>query len=140
MKIIIASSYVPFVDGGGRFIVEWLAQKLIEHGHQVERFFLPFIDQPDDLLDQTLAFRLMDLSNYCDRLIALRPPAHVLRHPNKVLWFIHHIRSLYDLWNSPDGVYTLVPDDPRGQALRKAVMELDTQALGEARHIFTNSK
>jgi len=140
MKIVIASSYVPFVDGGGRFIVEWLERKLVEHGHQVECFFLPFIDQPDILLDQILAFRLMDLSSCCDRLIALRPPAHVLRHPNKVLWFIHHIRSLYDLWNTADGIGELVRDDPRGRALRQAVIELDTRALREAARLFTNSK
>lgn len=136
-KIIIASSCVPFVYGGGRFIVEWLEQKLIEHGHQVEHFFLPFIDQPDILLDQILAFRLIDLSDRCDILIALRPPAHVMPHPNKVLWFIHHIRSLYDLWNSS---YAMVPDDPGGRALRKAVMDLDTKTIQEAQRVFTNSK
>ena len=136
-KIIIASSCVPFVYGGGRFIVEWLEQKLNEHGHQVEHFFLPFIDRPDILLDQILAFRLMDLSDCCDLLIALRPPAHVLPHPNKVLWFIHHIRSLYDLWNSS---YAMVPDDPAGRALRKAVMDLDTKTIQEAKRVFTNSK
>jgi len=136
-KIIIASSCVPFVYGGGRFIVEWLEQKLIEHGHQVEHFFLPFVDRPDILLDQIFAFRLIDLSDCCDLLIALRPPAHVLPHPNKVLWFIHHIRSLYDLWNSS---YAMVPDDPGGRALRKAVMDLDTKTIQEAQRVFTNSK
>jgi glycosyltransferase involved in cell wall biosynthesis len=140
MRIVVASSYVPFVDGGGRFIVEWLKQKLIECGHEVEHFFLPFIDQPEDLLDQMVSFRLMDLSDHCDLLIALRPPAHLMPHANKVLWFIHHIRSLYDLWNSPYDIYTLVPDDPGGRALRKTVIDLDTRAMREAKRIFTNSK
>ena len=137
MKIAIVSSFVPFVHGGGRFIVDWLEQKLREYGHQVERFYLPFIDRPDDLFDQILAFRLIDLSSACDRLIAIRPPAHVLPHPNKVLWFIHHIRSLYDLWNSP---YRFVPDDTSGRGFRKAMMELDTRTIREARRIFTNSQ
>ena len=30
MRIVLASSFVPFINGGGRFIVEWLEQKLIE--------------------------------------------------------------------------------------------------------------
>jgi glycosyltransferase involved in cell wall biosynthesis len=137
MKIAIASSFVPFVHGGGRFIVDWLEQKLREYGHQVERFYLPFVDRPDDLFDQILAFRLIDLSSACDRLIAVRPPAHVLPHPNKVLWFIHHIRSLYDLWNSP---YRFVPDDTSGRGFRKAMIELDTRTIREARRIFTNSQ
>jgi hypothetical protein len=59
MKIVIASSFVPFVHGGGRFIVDWLEQKLLEYGHQVERFYLPFVDRPDDLFDQILAFRFI---------------------------------------------------------------------------------
>jgi glycosyltransferase involved in cell wall biosynthesis len=136
MKIVIASSFVPFVHGGGRFIVDWLAQKLREHGHQVECFYLPFIDRSDDLFDQILAFRFIDLSAACDRLIAIRPPAHVLPHPSKVLWFIHHIRNLYDLWETP---YRLVPDDASGRAIRRAVMELDTRTIREAHRVFTNS-
>ena len=47
----------------------------------------------EDLFDQILAYRLIDLADSCDRLIAFRPPAYVLCHPNKVLWFIHHIRA-----------------------------------------------
>ena len=44
MRICLVSSYVPFINGGARFIVEWLEEKLREHGHEVERFYLPFID------------------------------------------------------------------------------------------------
>ena len=101
MRIVLASSFVPFVNGGGRFIVEWLEQKLLERGHRVERFYIPFVDRPEDLFDQILAYRLIDLADSCDRLIAFRPPSYVLCHPNKVLWFIHHIRAFYDLWDSP---------------------------------------
>jgi len=137
MKIVVASSFVPFVHGGGRFIVDWLEQKLIEHGHDVERFYLPFVDRPEDLFDQIFAFRLIDVSASCDRLIAIRPPAHVIPHPNKVLWFIHHIRSLYDLWDSP---YRFVPDNPSGRALRDAVVGLDTRTIREARRVYTNSQ
>src|SRR5262245_12361074 len=137
MKIVVASSFVPFVHGGGRFIVDWLELKLREYGHQVERFYLPFIDRPQDLFDQILAFRLVDVSSACDRLIAIRPPAHVLPHPNKVLWFIHHIRSFYDLWDSP---YRFVPDNPSGRAIRSALIDLDTRMIREAKRVFTNSQ
>jgi glycosyltransferase involved in cell wall biosynthesis len=137
MKIVIASSFVPFVHGGGRFIVDWLEIKLREYGHQVERFYLPFIDRPEDLFDQILAFRLIDIGSACDRLIAIRPPAHVLPHPNKVLWFIHHIRCLYDLWDSP---YRFVPDNASGRAVRSAMIDLDTRTIREAKRVFTNSQ
>ncbi len=136
MRIILASTFVPFINGGARFIVEWLEEKLTAHGHEVERFYFPFIETPDDLLNQTAALRLIDLTQSCDRLIAFRPPAHVLRHPRKFLWFIHHIRAYYDLWDSEYApVHT-----PREKALRAALHHLDTQALHEAERVFTNSQ
>ncbi len=136
MKIVLASSFVPFINGGARFIVEWLEEQLLEHGHEVERFYLPFIETPHDLLDQVAAFRLMDLSQAGDRLIAFRPPSYVLRHPNKVLWFIHHIRTFYDLWGQPHSP----PPTPTNTAIRHVLTDLDTTAIGEARKVFTNSK
>jgi glycosyltransferase involved in cell wall biosynthesis len=136
MKIVLASSIVPFVDGGGRFIVEWLEEKLREHGHQVERFYFPFADTPDTLIDQIAAFRLVDLSEAGDRLIAVRPPSYVLRHPDKVLWFIHHIRTFYDLWGEPDSIGAT----PANDAVRRTLQRADDIALREASHIFTNSK
>jgi len=137
MKIALVSSYVPFVEGGARFIVEWLQDELVNHGHQVERFYLPFIDVSDDMFDQIAAYRLMDLTQACDRLIAFRPPSYVIRHPNKVLWFIHHIRVFYDLWDSP---YRPMPDSPDARAIRQALFDLDTVAIGEAQKVFTNSQ
>ena len=136
MKIILASTFVPFVYGGARFIVEWLEEKLLEHGHQVERFYLPFIDTPEELLTQATAFRLMKLSESADRLIAFRPPAYVIEHPHKVLWFIHHIRAFYDMWGGQHGY----PDTAQNRAVRKALIELDNQTIGEAKQVFTNSQ
>lgn len=137
MKIALVSSFVPFIHGGARFIVEWLEEKLVEHGHQVERFYLPFSDGSPALLDQLAAYRLMDLSHACDRLIAFRPPAYGLQHPNKVLWFIHHIRIYYDLWDAPHGKRS---DHPHDVALKAALQRFDAATLGEARAIYTNSK
>lgn len=136
MRVLIASSFVPFVRGGGRFIVEWLQQKLVEYGHEVEVFYLPFNEHHTALLDNLLSYRLMDLTNSADRLIAIRPPAHSLRHPNKVVWFIHHIRGYYDLAETE---YSSVPLSAGGRALRAALRWHDTTALGEARAVFTNS-
>jgi len=128
---------MPFVDGGGRFIVEWLERKLLEHGHEVERIYLPFVEDPRDMFAQMVAYRMIDLTESCDRLIAFRPPSYMLRHPYKILWFIHHFRFYYDLWNSE---YRPVPDSVAGRAIRDTVFAADNATLGEARHIFTNSQ
>ena len=87
---------------------------------------------------QMAAYRLIDLTESCDRLIAFRaPPFPVLRHPCKILWFIHHFRGYYDLWNTE---YCPVPDSVTGRAVRDTVFAADTATLCEARHIFTNSR
>ena len=136
MKVALVSSFVPFVYGGARNIVEWLEHSLLEHGHQVERVYLPHVDAPDQLLTQMAAYRWVDLSA-ADRVICFRPPAHAIEHAHKVLWFIHHIRVFYDLWNSP---YRGFPDDAKHRALRDVLHSADTVALKEARTIFTNSQ
>lgn len=135
MKIALCSSFVPFVYSGARNIVEWLESKLAAEGHEVERIYLPHVDSPDRLFTQMAAYRWVRLEA-ADRVICFRPPAHVIPHPNKVLWFIHHIRSFYDLWDSP---YRGFPDDARHRSIRDALHEADTRALCEARAVFTNS-
>jgi glycosyltransferase involved in cell wall biosynthesis len=134
MRIALFSSYVPFVNGGGRFIVEWLEAKLLKYGHQVERVYLPFSDDPRDLLWQMTAFRSVRIDR-ADRVICFRPPTHLLQHPNKVLWFIHHFRGFYDLWNTEPAP----PPTRYNKALRRAIFQADGIALKEARAIFTNS-
>jgi glycosyltransferase involved in cell wall biosynthesis len=137
MRVLLASSFVPFVRGGGRFIVDWLERKLVDYGHEVDKFYLPFNEHAASLLDNLLSYRLMDLSNHADRLIAIRPPAHSLIHPNKVVWFIHHIRGYYDLAHTE---YTSVPSSAGGRALCAALKRHDTVGLREARVVFTNSE
>jgi glycosyltransferase involved in cell wall biosynthesis len=133
MRVVLVSSDVPFVNGGVRFIVESLEQKLLERGHQVERVYLPFSDR--DLLYQMTAYRLVRVEG-ADRVICFRPPSHLLQHPNKVLWFIHHFRVFEDLWNTE-----LVPLHTRyNEALRRSIFQADRNALKEAQRIFTNSR
>lgn len=137
MRIVLASSFVPFVNGGARFIVEWLEQKLIDHGHQVERFYLPFIEHEGELLKQMLAYRLLSLQDHCDRLVTFRPPAHVIQHPHKIVWFIHHIRSYYDLAGTGHQGFS---DTTKGRAVRDALVDIDTATILEAKKVFTNSQ
>lgn len=136
MKLVLVSSFVPFINGGGRFIVEWLEEKLREYGHEVERFYLPFVDDPQALMTQISAYRLMDLASVGDRLIAFRPPAYVIQHPHKMLWFIHHIRVFYDLWGDPHGL----PTTPANLRVKLALHRTDNITIGEAKKVYTNSR
>ena len=88
------------------------------------------------MLAQMLALRLHHVADSGDRLICIRTPSHLLRHPAKVVWFIHHHRQAYDLWNTE---YSNLPDDSRGRAYRQAFRDADDVAFAEARALFTNS-
>jgi hypothetical protein len=128
MRVIVASSFVPFADGGDRFAVDWLHATLAAAGHDVESILLPFADDARWTLEQMLAYRMLDLTESCDRLITLRFPSHLLRHPCKVAW--------------------LVPDVPgpspaagpaAAAAFQRRLLEADAAGLAEARAIFTTS-
>lgn len=136
MRIALFSTMAPFVNGGARQIVDWLSLMLEKAGHEVEKIYLPEYDAPNLLFQQMMAFRWVDLSS-ADLVICFRPQSHVINHPNKVVWFIHHIRTFYDLWDSE---YRDFPADLQHQGIREALFAVDNASLAEARHIFTNSK
>lgn len=137
MKVVVASTVVPFIEGGATFIVDWLATMLERAGHAVEVLKIPFHSAYRDMPAQMLALRLMDLGAQADRLVAIRTPSYLLRHPAKVLWFIHHHRAAYDLWGTR---YQDIPNTPEGLRYREMIVNADNVAFGEARRIFTNSR
>lgn len=137
MRIGLISTAVPLVHGGGRFIVDWLQEKLQERGHEVEIVYIPYTDELPHILPQMAAIRLMKLDDYFERVITIRPPAHMVQHPRKVVWFIHHLRYFYDLWQTP---YCPVQDNASGLAFRSAIFAADKVGLREAHRLFTNSR
>jgi glycosyltransferase involved in cell wall biosynthesis len=134
MKIALCSTFVPFVNGGYRNIVDWLGAVLAENGHQVEKVYLPQVDSPDLLFQQMMALRWINLEA-ADRIICFRPQAHLIPHPNKILWFIHHIRGFYDLWGGPFSP----PANKENSDFRDALNKIDNAAIAEARAVYSNS-
>jgi glycosyltransferase involved in cell wall biosynthesis len=136
MKVALVTSIYPFVLGGARNIVDWLAKELVERGHEVEVFTIPEYDLPDLVLLQSYNMRLMKLDK-ADKVITFRPQSHLIQHHNKTVWFIHHLRTFYDLWDSS---YRDFPADEIHKGIRRELMYLDTKALAEARAVYSNSK
>lgn len=136
MRVALCSSTVPFVQGGARNIVEWLKPMLEKEGCEVEIVYLPEVDEPNLLFQQMMSYRWIDLEA-ADRIICFRPQAHLIPHRHKILWFIHHVRSFYDLWESP---YRGFPDDVKHRGIREALHSVDSACLSEAKKIFTNSQ
>ncbi|WP_040338425.1 glycosyltransferase family 4 protein [Candidatus Blastococcus massiliensis] len=135
MKIIIVTSMVPFVEGGAESLATWLSDALERRGHEVDLFPIPVQGQTDLLPGQMVGLRSMDFTGMGDRLIAIRTPSYLVRHHHKILWFIHHHRPSYDLWDE----YRDVPNDPDGWEFRRMMFASDEVALAEAKQIFTNS-
>lgn len=136
MDVVIASTFVPFVRGGGTAIVADLQRALTTRGHRVDTVLLPFEPEPTEMVEQMLALRLLDISGRGDVLVTIRTPSYLLRHPNKVAWFIHHHRVAYDLretaWRGEETAETL--------AVREAIIATDDRALRECAHVYCNSR
>jgi glycosyltransferase involved in cell wall biosynthesis len=137
MKVIIATTVVPFVRGGAEYLADSLSEALRESGHAVEKFDFPFHSDHRTMVEQMTALRLLDLSGCGDRLIALRTPSYLINHHRKVIWFIHHHRPAFDLWGT---CFQDLPNSPRGIAWREAFRSADNTALREAAAVFVNSR
>ena len=141
VRIIVATTQVPFVRGGAEIHAQELCAALIAAGHCADIVAIPFKwDPPQRVLDHMLACRLLDLSETnglsVDLVIGLKFPAYLVKHPNKVLWIVHQYRSAYDMWNSPLDDLATYPD---GMRVREAVRAADAHIIPQARSIFCNS-
>lgn len=141
MRILITTTQVPFVRGGAEVLADDLLSALRQHGHQAEIVALPFKWYPAGrVLDHMLSARLCDISEACglsvDRVIALKFPAYLVPHPNKVAWLLHQHRTAYELWGTPFGDLDRQPD---GTEVRDAIRRADAMAFAEMRAMHTIS-
>jgi glycosyltransferase involved in cell wall biosynthesis len=141
MRVAIATVQVPFVRGGAELLAESLCAELLVAGHEAEIVTLPFKWYPARRIgEQMLACRLMDLTESragpIDRMIALKFPAYMIAHPNKVVWLLHQHRGAYDLWGTP---YSDLTAAPGGGCVRTSIRNADLTILPEARAIYTLS-
>ena len=142
MRILIATSQVPFIRGGAEIHAEGLRDALLAAGHEAEIIAIPFkCYPPQQILDHMLACRLLDLSEVAgtpvDLLIGLKFPAYLIPHPNKVLWILHQHRTAYELWDHPLSDMIYYPD---GAQVRDAIQQADRHLIPQAKAVFANSR
>jgi glycosyltransferase involved in cell wall biosynthesis len=142
MRILIATSQVPFIRGGAEIHAEGLRDALRAAGHEAEIIAIPFKwYPPEQILDHMLACRLLDVTEAAgtpvDLLIGLKFPAYLISHPNKVLWILHQHRTAYELWDHPlsDMIYY-----PNGAQVRDAIQQADRQLIPQSKAVFANSR
>lgn len=136
MRVLVVNNAAPFIRGGAEYLADALIQKLRDlRGVEAELLRLPFRwDPPDRLLEEMLIHRGLRIAN-TDRVIALKFPAYLAPHPNKVLWLLHQFRQAYDLADAGQGL----GDNPEHERVKQAIRAADGQAFSDARAIFTNS-
>ena len=137
MRVIVAAGTPGFIGGGATELAFSVESALRDAGHEVELLFLPTYEDTTVLLPQLAGLRIHDFTDDADHLIALRWPAHFLRHKRKSVWFLHEYRSLFDLAGYLGEMGALQP----GDAERAAILaRWEAVVLGEARNVFTNSR
>jgi glycosyltransferase involved in cell wall biosynthesis len=142
VRVLIATTQVPFVRGGAEILANSLRKALIASNHKAEIVAIPFKWYPPErILDHMLASRLLDITESSgttvDLVIGLKFPAYLIPHPNKVLWILHQHRAAYERWDSPIG--DLI-HHPNGFQVRRAIHEADCRLIPEAKKIFTISQ
>src|SRR5919199_1546303 len=141
MRILIATTQVPFIRGGAEAHAEGLRDALRAERHEAEIIAVPFKwYPPEKIIDHMLACRLLDVTEAAglqvDLLIGLKFPAYLIPHPNKVVWIIHQHRTAYDLWDHQLGDLIFAPN---GQQVRDAIRQADINTLSGVRAIYANS-
>lgn len=137
MKVLVVNNMAPFVWGGAEELAVHLQRNLIIAGHDAEILRIPFQWEPATRIpSQMLLARGIELTNV-DRVIALKFPAYLIRHPHKTLWLLHQYRQAYDLF---DAGQTNLPPGTLGEDLRSLIKSADDETIAEARAIFTNSE
>jgi glycosyltransferase involved in cell wall biosynthesis len=142
MRVVLATTQVPFVRGGAELHAENLRAALVEAEHEAEIVAIPFKWYPPErILDHMLACRLMDLESSTgqaiDCMIGLKFPAYLMPHPNKVMWLMHQHRGAYDSWDSSLADLMTFPE---GKRVRQAIQTADDTIIPEFKRIFTISR
>lgn len=137
-RILVVSTKDPFSKGGDSVLINSLEQELSKT-FEVEKIFLPFSTDPNLLENQIEAIRNLKFS-YGDLAITSRPLSYAIKHPNKVVWFMHHIRYLYDLWDTELNPLKDKKDKEKYTDLKQKLVKYDNQFLKECKKVFAISE
>ena len=144
MRVGIATVHTPGIHGGAEFLVDGLVEAVRAAGHSVHKISMPFYFEPMDAaaktMDHCLSANFLPYGGgQIDRMICLKFPAYMIRHPDKRIWLLHQHRSAYDLYGTP---YGWLRGKKETDELRQRIIEGDTESLGgdapgSARAVYT---
>lgn len=136
MKVLVVNNMAPFVWGGAEELAINLQRNLAAAGYESEVLRIPFQWEPASKIpSQMLLARTLEMFP-ADRVIALKFPAYLVRHPRKTLWLLHQYRQAYDLYDAGHSNLS----GKEGELLRKVIHNADNEAFRECDRIFVNSE
>jgi glycosyltransferase involved in cell wall biosynthesis len=134
-QICVCDIQSPFVTGGAELLVESLTRELQQREYNVTVVKLPFKWAPKkQVLRDCLAWRLLDIKDQADRVIATRFPSYLIPHPRKSVWLVHQFRPVYDLLGTP---YSSYGSGTRDYEWITRIRQIDNQAWSELKYTFT---
>ncbi|MFY8199851.1 MAG: hypothetical protein ACOVLE_04220 [Pirellula staleyi] len=135
MKILLANSFDHATDSRDELDLRQLQDELIAKGHSVDCFSLPFVFEHESLLGQIMSYRLLDVRQACDKLVAIGAPSHLLRHDNKAFVAFRAPFLLQDFHDNH--AETLKPKSSfRNNVLRDKLRCADQLSLRESKEIY----
>jgi len=143
MKILVATSDGPFVEGGHIIIAKELVSAINEYGFTAELLRTPQ-NRFSRVFSAYISTRLIDveedgIGDTIDKLISFKYPSYALKHPNHTVWINHRMREYYDLWEK---FYSTLGKKAKIKEKIKRILihKLDNYFLKKAKKIYTQSE
>jgi len=137
MRVLVLNNAAPFIRGGAEELADQLVARLNAiSGVEAELLRIPLRSEPaEGLIEQILLNQSLRLYQV-DRVVALKFPAYLIPHPNKVLWLLHQFRQAYDLYEAGT---SYLCEHPSGARIVQLVRNADRKCFLKCRAIYTNS-
>lgn len=108
---LVAPCPIPYAIGGAENLVRWLQDHLNDHTeHQCEVFKIPSREYGFwPVIEAYERFASFDLTGF-DVVVSMKYPAWMISHRRHVVYLLHPLRNLYDLY--PEHLAFRVDDPP----------------------------
>ncbi|MDR2409050.1 MAG: hypothetical protein LBE13_13180 [Bacteroidales bacterium] len=134
MNILIVGSVPSVSYNDEELLVKSIAENLLNRGHTVDTFLLPFKSGILNAPDQFFAYQLVNV-NDAELLITVGYPAHIIPHNNKIIYLFDTLPDLFDYFDS-----TLTPlGTDQKSAIKERLMKIEGYALKNAKAVFCSS-
>jgi hypothetical protein len=115
-------------------LVKGIAENLVNKGHTVDDFLLPFKNGILSAPDQFFAYQLVNV-NAAELLITVGYPAHIIPHDNKIVYLFDTLPDLFDYF---DPSLTPLGTDQKLN-IKESLMKIERHSLKKAKSIFCSS-